>query len=148
MAYLLDGNNLIGTERGRAASEEDRAALVREVSDRLRRTRARVVLFFDGAGRSLVLGALSVEFAGNVSADDAILRAVESSKRPEETTVVTADRALVRRARDAGAKALPPAQFWARFGGAARPGSPATSEPPVDVDDWVRWFEDDANRKS
>src|SRR5206468_1419567 len=75
LAYLLDGDNLIGSERGRAASEEDRAALVREVSDRLRRTRARVVLFFHAAGRSLVLGALSVEFAGNVSADDAILRA-------------------------------------------------------------------------
>ena len=147
MAYLLDGNNLIGTERGGAASEEDRGALVREVSDRLRRTRARVVLFFDGAGRPLSLGGLSVEFAGRVSADEAIVREVARSKRPEETTVVTADRALARQARDAGAKTLSPAEFWARFGSESRPASVRTPESPVDVEDWVKWFEDETNRK-
>ena len=147
MAYLLDGNNLIGTERGGAASEEDRAALVRELADRLRRTRARVVLFFDGAGRPLVLGALSVKFAGAVSADEAILREVARSKRPEIETVVTADRALARQTRDAGAKTLSPGEFWARFGRESRPATARMPESPVDVDDWVRWFEDEANRK-
>jgi len=147
VAYLLDGNNLIGTERGGAASEEDRAALVRELADRLRRTRARVVLFFDGAGRPLVLGALSVKFAGAVSADEAILREVARSKRPEIETVVTADRALARQTRDAGAKTLSPGEFWARFGRESRPATARMPESPVDVDDWVRWFEDEANRK-
>jgi hypothetical protein len=147
VAYFLDGNNLIGTERGGAASEEDQAALVREVSDRLRLTRARVVLFFDGAGRPLALGALSVRFAGAVSADEAILRDVARSKPPEEATVVTADRALARHARDAGAKTLSPAEFWARFGRESRPASGRTPESPVDVDEWVRWFEDETNRK-
>jgi len=147
VAYLLDGNNLIGAERGGAASEEDQTALARELADRLRRTRARVVLFFDGAGRPLALGALSVRFAGAVSADEAILREVARSKRPEEATVVTADRALARQARDAGAKTLSPVEFWARFGRESRPTTPRTPESPVDVDEWVRWFEDEANRK-
>jgi len=147
VAYLLDGNNLIGAERGGAASQEDQTALSRELADRLRRTRARVVLFFDGAGRPLALGALSVRFAGAVSADEAILREVARSKRPEEATVVTADRALSRQARDAGAKTLSPVEFWARFGRESRPTTPRTPESPVDVDEWVRWFEDEANRK-
>jgi len=147
VAYLLDGNNLIGAERGGAASQEDQTALSRELADRLRRTRARVVLFFDGAGRPLALGALSVRFAGAVSADEAILREVARSKRPEEATVVTADRALARQARDAGAKTLSPVEFWARFGRESRPTTPRTPESPVDVDEWVRWFEDEANRK-
>jgi len=147
VAYLLDGNNLIGAERGGAASEGDQAALVRELSDRLRRTRARVVLFFDGAGRPLALGALSVRFAGDVSADEAILREVARSKRPEEAIVVTADRALARLVRDAGAKTLSPADFWERFGRESRPASARMPEPRVDVDDWARWFEDETNRK-
>jgi predicted RNA-binding protein with PIN domain len=147
VAYLLDGNNLIGTERGSAASEGDQAALVREVSDRLRRTRARVVLFFDGAGRPLALGALSVKYAGAVSADEAILREVASAKRPEEATVVTADRALAVQTRDAGAKTLTPAEFWTRFGRESRPATTRIPESPVDVDEWVRWFEDETNRK-
>jgi predicted RNA-binding protein with PIN domain len=147
VAYLLDGNNLIGTERGGAAAEEDQAALVREVSDRLRRTRAQVVLFFDGGGRPLALGALSIKFAGAVSADEAILREVARSKRPEEATVVTADRALSRHARDAGARTLSPTEFWARFGRESRPAPARTPESPVDVDEWVRWFEDETNRK-
>ena len=147
MAYLLDGNNLIGTERGGAASEENQGALVREVSDRLRRTRARVILFFDGAGRALALGSLSVRFAGAVSADETILREVTRSKRPEEATVVTADRALARLARDAGAATLSPGEFWARFGKESRPVPARLADSPVDVDEWVQWFEDESNRK-
>ncbi len=147
MPYLLDGNNLIGRERGGRASEGDRKALVREVSDRLRRTRARVVLFFDGAGEALSLGSLSVRFAGGVTADEAILREIERSREPREATVVTADRDLLRRARDAGARALSPEEFWSRFAPEARAGSArARGEPPIDVHDWQRWFADEKNR--
>src|SRR5207247_6718517 len=51
MPYFLDGNNLIGRERGSALpSEEDRQALVAELAGRLRRTKATAALFFDGPG--------------------------------------------------------------------------------------------------
>jgi predicted RNA-binding protein with PIN domain len=145
--YLVDGNNLIGAERGGRASREDQAALVREVSDRLRSTRARVVLFFDGAGDPLSLGSLSVRFAGATTADDAIFREVERSNRPQEVTVVTADRELSRRARDAGGSTTTPSEFWKRFGAQARPSPRSGGEARVDVDDWLEWFSDDRNRK-
>ena len=147
MPYLLDGNNLIGRERRGPGSREDRDALVREVSDRLRATRARVVLFFDGAGDPLSLGSLSVRFAGAGTADDAILREVGRSAQPQEITIVTADRELARRARDAGGRAASPSEFWKRFGASANPPAPAGSEGRVDVDDWMSWFSDDRNRK-
>ena len=145
MPYLVDGNNLIGAERGGRASREDQAALVRELSDRLRTTRARVILFFDGAGDPLSLGSLSVRFAGETTADDAILREIGRSSRPQEMTVVTADRELARRSRDAGGRATPPSEFWKRFGAQSPPRRGV--ETRVDVDDWLEWLSDDRNRK-
>jgi YacP-like NYN domain-containing protein len=145
--YLLDGNNLIGGERGGRASSEDQGALVREIADRLRSTRARVVLFFDGAGSAVSLGSLSVRFAGAATADDAILREVGRSASPQEMTVVTADRDLARRTRDAGGRVTSPSEFWKRFGASAGPSPRPAGEPRVDVDDWLEWFSDDQNRK-
>jgi predicted RNA-binding protein with PIN domain len=144
--YLLDGDNLVGTARRRSGGSEDRDALISEIAERLRRTRASVVLFFDGAGRSLSLGHLSVRFAGASSADDAIVREISRSSKPRETTVVTADRELARRARDAGATAMSPADFWRRFGD-VDPGSPRRNETPVDVDEWMKWFTEEGNKK-
>jgi predicted RNA-binding protein with PIN domain len=147
MPYLVDGNNLIGRAGWGRASEEDRAALVRELADRLRRTRARVLVFFDGAGMPLSLGSLSIRFAGSGTADDAIVREITRSRTPPEMTVVSADRELLRRAREAGGRALTPREFWSRFGsegGARNAGAPA--EPPVDVEEWSRFFEDERNR--
>jgi hypothetical protein len=145
MPYLLDGDNLVGTERRRRPASEDRDALVSEISERLRRTGARVVLFFDGAGRTVSLGSLAVRYAGSVSADEAILREVARDSRPAETTVVTADRDLARRARDLGAAALSPPDFWKRFGTGVEPKQPSR-EGPVNVEDWLDWFSDDSNR--
>jgi predicted RNA-binding protein with PIN domain len=145
MPYLLDGDNLVGTERRRRATSQDRDALVSEISDRLRRTGAKVVLFFDGAGRAISLGSLEVRYAGPVSADEAILREIARARQPGETTVVTADRDLARRARDQGAAALSPADFWKRFGAAGQPAGPAR-DAPVNVAEWLDWFSDESNR--
>lgn len=145
MPYLLDGDNLVGTERRRRATSQDRDALVSEISERLRRTGAKVVLFFDGAGRAVLLGSLAVRYAGSASADEAILQEVARARQPAEVTVVTADRDLARRARDLGASALSPTDFWKRFGAAGQPGRPAR-EAPVNVDEWLDWLSDDSNR--
>ena len=147
MPYLVDGNNLIGQAGRGNASEDDRAARVRELADRLRRTRARILVFFDGSGASLSLGSLSIRFAGAATADDAIVRELARSQAPRETTVVTADRDLARRARDAGGRAMTPREFWSRFGSegsAKKPGS--SEEPRIDVEEWERFFEDERNR--
>lgn len=145
MPYLLDGDNIVGAALGRRGAAGDREALAREISDRLRRTRAKVILFFDGAGAPLSLGHLVVRFSGAISADDAIVRETSRAAQPAETTVVTADRALARRARDAGAAVMSPEDFWNRFGSGA-PAAPKRDETRVDVEEWLRWFSDESNR--
>lgn len=145
MPYLIDGNNLIGLARKTSrAPDEDRAALVRELADRLRRTRARATLFFDGpAERPSSLGPLSVRSCGG-SADEAILREVAGAANPREIVVVTGDRELARRARESGARAMAPAAFWRSFGSA--PTAEAKMDTPVDVEDWMRYFSEKRNR--
>ncbi len=149
MPYILDGNNLIGHARGSSRpSEEDRRALVAEVSDRLRATRAKALLVFDGPGpRRSSMGNLSILEAGAAGADEAILLEIGRAREPREIVVVTADRDLSRRVRDAGGEAMRPDEFWSRFGvSKARPGR---SEPAkVDVEDWMRYFGDERNRES
>ena len=146
MPYFLDGDNLVGTARGRPPAPEERDALVSEVAERLRRTRARVLRFCDGTGKSVSLGSRSLRVAGAVSADDAIVREIARSSRPRETTVVTADRDLAHRARDAGAVTLSPTDFWKRFGASETPsGRPADTR--VDVDDWMTWFDNERKKR-
>ena len=147
MPYLVDGNNLVGAERGGPASDDGRNALAREIADRLRSTQARVVLFFDGRGDSVSLGSLSVRYSGASTADDAIVREVGRSSRPQEMIVVTADRELARRTRDAGGRVTSPPEFWKRFGAPTRDPRPTAGETRVDVDDWLKWLSDDRNRR-
>jgi hypothetical protein len=146
--YFLDGNNLIGLARRRSRpGADDRAALVSELCDRLRRTRARAVVFFDGpsGGTATALGSLSVRFSGGTSADDRILEEISRSRAPGEVTLVTADRELSRRARDSGAKVVSPEKFWAEFGATS---GPAPERPePIDVADWLKYFGDEGNRR-
>ena len=148
MPYFLDGNNLIGHGRGSSRpTEEDRSALVAEIAERLRQTKARVVLFFDGPrNRATTLGALSIRHAAGGSADDAILAEIERARAPQEIIVVSEDRDLQRRARERGAQALTAAEFWSRVG--ASPNRPQRdSREPVDVEEWMRYFSDDRNRE-
>ncbi|MFY9551623.1 MAG: hypothetical protein WAU32_10770 [Thermoanaerobaculia bacterium] len=150
MPYLLDGNNLIGTARGRGRpTAEDRAALVAEIADRLRRSRARAVLYFDGpvGDRGASLGSLSVRPSSGGSADDAIVREVEGAGDPGSMIVVTADRELGRRVRDAGGKTCAPPEFFARFGQSGGGGEAKPGAGPVDVEEWLRYFGDEGNRK-
>lgn len=147
MPYFLDGNNLIGLTRGRAVpTAEDRRALIGEISDRLRTTRARVVIFFDGPadGAAASLGTLSIRASGSRSADDAILAEIARSASPREIVLVTADRGLAARARDAGARSIPPVDFWRRFG---RPAGQSEPSSRVDVEGWLEYFSDEKNRR-
>lgn len=149
MPYLLDGNNLIGAARGVARpSESDRQALVAEIADRLRRTRARATIVFDGPAGTSGLGPLTVRGSGPGGADSEILRAVAEARAPAEMVVVTADRELSRRVRDAGGKACTPEEFWRRFGAGKRAHAEARPEAGrVDVEEWMEWFGDDRNRE-
>jgi hypothetical protein len=86
-----------------------------------------------------------VRTPGRGSADQAILDTIARSRAPGELVVVTADRDLARRARDAGATTIAPHDFFARFGTAPHEADPAPSTA-VDVEDWLRYFGDERNR--
>lgn len=149
MPYLLDGNNLIGiVRRTSLPSEEDRSALIGEIAGRLRSTRAHATIFFDGpaGGRTTSLGSLTVRIAGGGDADEAIVREVERARSPAETVVVTADRGLARRVRDAGGRVSEPAEFFERFGRERGQRGPAPAQGSVDVEDWVKYFAAESNR--
>jgi hypothetical protein len=144
MPYYLDGNNLIGLARRTARpGEDDRHALLSELSGRLRSTRATVRVFFDGEGRAASFGSLSVSGTGG-SADEAILRELGRASDSRQVTVVTADRELARRAREAGAKTMSPGDFWKTMA----PPADARTETKVDVDEWLDYFADPRNRGS
>jgi len=151
MPYLLDGNNLIGSVRGVSRpSDSDRQALVAEIADRLRRTRAKATIVFDGpTAGGAALGALTVRGAGPEGADAAIVRAVAGARSPGEMVVVTADRELGRRVHEAGGKVCAPSEFFRRFGapGAVDPPKPGPGPGHVDVDEWMAWFGDEGNRE-
>jgi hypothetical protein len=149
MPYLLDGNNLIGRVRKTAKPDEaDVRALVTELAARLRATKARVIVFFDGpaGGRGSSLGPLSIRAAGAGAADEAIVAEVVRARAPGEMTVVTADRGLASRVRDAGGKACSPEDFFARFGKGGNRQAEAGADARVDVEEWIRYFEDPENR--
>jgi predicted RNA-binding protein with PIN domain len=149
--YLLDGNNLIGkVRRTSRPNEDDRAALIAELTDRLRSTKATAILFFDGpVGRRTSLGSLSIREAGGSGADEAILREIGRSRAPRESTVVTADRGLARRVREAGARTISPEDFWSSFGASSKGKTEGArrDEERVDVEDWLKYFEDESNRE-
>ena len=148
MPFFVDGNNLLGRLRGTPrASEEERRDVFGKIAARVRSSRTTVILFFDGepaAGkRDAWLGSLSVRYAGDRSADDAIIDAVQRAKARRDCYVVTDDRRLAERARNAGARSLSIADFWGRLGDEERSSAKTT---PTDLADWVSFFADDRNR--
>ena len=104
------------------------------------------MLFFDGPspGGASDLGSLSLRYSGGAAADDRIVAEIARSGSPADVVVVTGDHGLARRAKEAGARTMAPKDFWARFGTAA---NAAGEEPTVDVDEWLRYFSDETNRR-
>ena len=146
----MDGNNLIGHERGLSlADDESRHVLVRALCALSRRTRKGILVVFDGAapaGRERTeLGPVRVLYAGGGrtarSADDRILELVDGAGRPADWTVVTSDRALASRARARGAATLPCHRFRPILREAAGAEGAGSEKPThVDVREWAEYF--------
>jgi predicted RNA-binding protein with PIN domain len=148
---VIDGNNLIGHEKGLALGADDsRATLVRALCALARRTRKGITVVFDGPAPAggpdaSVLGGVKVLYAGAgrsaMSADDRILRMVEGSSRPADLRVVTSDSALGNRARRLGAAVVPCHKFRPLLRDAAAAEASGPEKPShVDVRDWASWF--------
>jgi hypothetical protein len=138
--FLIDGDNLLGTWRGRERSDEERRALAGEIERTFRGRRAIVV--FDGRPRDggAFPGDVRSSGAGR-AADDVILELLGREPDPRAWIVVTSDRSLGDRCRHLGARIERCDRFRARLAAAA---SPATEKPERvdDVDDWLAVFDE------
>ncbi len=145
MPYWLDGNNLIGQTAARAREDPAaRRAFLAELGVFARSRGGRFLVFFDGDdchGSGAPPGVL-VRFCAPMSTDDTILRRLEEARLPSEVIVVTNDRSLGSRCRNAGAKTMDWHAFLLRMqrNTPPRAASPGVKEEEVDLDEWIRYF--------
>jgi hypothetical protein len=146
---VIDGYNLLFRERepGTAPLEDLRAGFLRRV-DAARPPGTEVVVVFDGRPGAGPPGpapppGLGVRFASSPrTADDLIVSLVRSSARGS-TVVLTRDRDLARRVRDAGATVGDPAAFFrlpAHGSGPPRSGEKPPPPQGPELDEWERLF--------
>jgi predicted RNA-binding protein with PIN domain len=121
--WLVDGMNVIGSRP--TGWWRDRPGAMRELVDDLisfaSRTGDALTVVFDGRPFELEGGeGVDVMFAsrrGPNAADDDIAALAERDEDPASLSVVTSDRDLARRARDAGAAVLGAGEFRGRLDG-------------------------------
>lgn len=150
MAYIIDGNNVMGQTPG---WHRDKPGARRRLLDQLagfaRKKRARVTVVFDGAPEKLLpdssaFRGVKVLYAERGSdADARIERLVESSPDRRGLTVVTSDRRLAFAVRSRGAAVLRSGEFRRQMQEALRSESlPEDGEhfEIEDTRDWLRYF--------
>jgi len=141
---LVDGNNLAH----RLAGGADRTAVRQKVLDFVRGQQVSVIVFFDGpppAGTPdrEVLGRATMIYCGRRSADDAIVHQIPQGHDARNFTVITDDRGLARRVRNAGGRVLSLPRWIQRLHrqrpAPSRP-SPEAPLPPSEISEWERYF--------
>ena len=140
MPYLVDGDNLLGTWRGRSRSDAERRRLAFELDRFARRSGREVLLVFDGVpAPGLELGP-GVRFSGRQSADAVILERLRSSPEPQGWMVVTSDRSLGDRCRWLGARVERSDLFRRRLAQSTGGEKPERED---DLEHWLSVFEGD-----
>jgi hypothetical protein len=140
VAWILDGNNILGAASSAPRSEGDRERLIHRL---LRHMLPRpCTIVFDGpppgpaVSPDFQMGGVRVVYSGTRSADEVIL----ARTRPGDV-VVTADRDLAIRCRSLRAKAAAPREFLAGLKPAGRGQErEKPSDTAVDVDEWLEFF--------
>lgn len=152
MAYVVDGNNVIGQTPGWHRDKPgSRRRLLGELAAFVRATKARVTVVFDGAPGEVPDGAVfqgvKVYYPGRGSdADSVIERLVASSRDRRGITVVTSDRQLAAEVRGLGARVVRSGEFRKQMAATAvtagDPGDIGETETPISesVDEWMRYF--------
>lgn len=134
MPRLVDGDNLLGTWKGRKRSDAERRVLASEIGRLARRERRRIVVVFDGEAPTPQYASADVIYAGaGRSADAVILALLRKDDNPRGWTVVTLDRSLADQCRWIGASVERCDAFRTRLG---RDDDP---EKPDRVDDLAAW---------
>jgi predicted RNA-binding protein with PIN domain len=163
MAYIVDGNNVIGQTPGWHRDKAGaRRALIRSLASFVRLKQARVTVVFDGSpdrdfpDDSAYRG-VKVHYANRGSdADTRIVQLVESSRDPKGLTVVTSDRHLASTVRSVGAKVMRSGEFRRVLESADESQAAMEKEKPeaVETKAWLRYFgvqpdddDDDSTRR-
>jgi predicted RNA-binding protein with PIN domain len=150
MAYLVDGNNVMGQTPGwHRDKAKARRTLIKQLATFSRVKKARVTVIFDGSpDRELPEGSafhgVKIHFAEIGSdADTRIIKLVESSKDRRGLTVVTSDRNLALQVRASGATTIRSGEFRKQLDD-ARQAAPDIEDGEVfeidDVHSWLRYF--------
>ncbi|HVF89558.1 MAG TPA: NYN domain-containing protein [Blastocatellia bacterium] len=150
MAYIVDGNNVMGQTPGWHRDREGaRRRLVEELAEFARIKKARVTVVFDGEpdrimpDSSAYRGVRVLYAERGSDADTRIERLVDSSADRRGITVVTSDRALAALVRGRGACVVRSGEFRRRMREAG-PSGPALEdgeEPDIgDLNAWLRYF--------
>lgn len=150
---IIDGYNLIGAAGVlgldlAAPDKEDRLLRLLARHRALRRSRAPVLVVFDGSHGRLAHGprrfsrlGIAVEYALGETADAVIARRVRSARTPGEVEVVTSDRELLRAVASWGARGTRSQAFADELARAlaAAPGAEKPEAP--DAADVARWLD-------
>jgi predicted RNA-binding protein with PIN domain len=120
MRWLVDGMNVIGTRPDGWWRDRQKAMrrLASELADFAAKTGDPLSVVFDGRPFDLSAPPVTIEFAstrGRDAADHDIAAKVEADSDPGSITVVTSDRSLADRVREAGAAVEPSARFRRRL---------------------------------
>jgi predicted RNA-binding protein with PIN domain len=141
MPYLIDGDNLLGTWRGRERTPLERRGLATELARFGARLRRRVVVVFDGTARDGLQFGADVHFAGPThTADQRILELLRREEHPKGWTVVTSDRSLGDRCRWLGARVERSDLFRKRL---SAQGTGEKPERETELDYWLEQFDDE-----
>jgi uncharacterized protein len=150
MAYIVDGNNVMGQTPGwHRDKAKARRQLLEQLADFARVKKARVTVVFDGAPdpaapEGSAFRGVKVFYADSGSdADTRIERLVESSPDSRGITVVTSDRLLALSVRSSGATVIRSGEFRKQIVHALTSPSLADEGKPFEIHDvnaWLRYF--------
>jgi predicted RNA-binding protein with PIN domain len=148
LAYLIDGNNLLGSWGGPRGLDDRRGEVVQRVAAFCRAKGARATIVFDGHPlrpdmAAQDLGPVSLRVPPPGEDADSIIRAlIERAENPAQWVVVTSDKALYSYVKTLGASVLR-AHEWNQAEREARAAAAAQSEKPEredDIEGWLRRF--------
>jgi hypothetical protein len=144
MPYWFDGNNLIGQS---AAAAKANPRVCRKFLSALGAFRSlrggKFLVYFDGddPGHSASPPGIGIKYSAPLSTDEAILRRLHEIQRPFEIIVVTNDRGLLARCRNAGAATMNWSEFDSKMRCSPLPARQKNERPAqVDIEDWLRYF--------
>jgi predicted RNA-binding protein with PIN domain len=144
MPYWLDGNNLIGQSAAAASADSHmRQAFLSALSAYYKSGGGRFLVYFDGddPSRSTPPPGIGVRYSAPLSTDETIIRRLHEIHHPEEVIVVSNDRALTTRCRNAGASVLNWQEFTSKMKTRSVKRDPRIDpQQPVDVEDWIHFF--------